>query len=181
MKVLYAIPKITFKGTVTWAVCSASTSLVSFFIGNVSTGVVTCAAMQRSVCGVLGKKVTADRLSKTATSRHSKEFLSARAVRSPGPVCSWFMAHRAVACKPEVTSASERVTYECACFIRRRCLRGEGVSRSAPAGALVVGVVARIFKGIIHFLLSHRSAMQQPLHSVGLIIVVPDAAHVTVS
>ena len=49
---------------------------------------------------------------------------------------------RTVACMPEATSCkkgwhmSERVTYGCACFIRRRCLHGKGVSGSAPAWAL---------------------------------------------
>ena len=65
-----------------------------------------------------------------------------RVACSSGPVHSWCMAHRTVACMPEAISCkkgwrmSERVTYGCACFIRRRCFRGEGVSGSASAWAL---------------------------------------------
>ena len=57
---------ITAKGAVTCAVCPESAWLVTFFIGNVSTGVVTWSALRCGASGESGKKVAAGPLSKTA-------------------------------------------------------------------------------------------------------------------
>ena len=54
------------KGAVTCAVCPESAWLVTFLIGNVSTGVVTWSALRCGASGESGKKVTAAPLSKTA-------------------------------------------------------------------------------------------------------------------
>ena len=54
------------KGAVTCAVCPESAWLVTFLIGNVSTGVVTCSALRCGASGESGKKVAAAPLSKTA-------------------------------------------------------------------------------------------------------------------
>ena len=53
-------------GAVTCAVCPESAWLVTFLIGNVSTGVVTWSALRCSASGESGKKVAAAPLSKTA-------------------------------------------------------------------------------------------------------------------
>ena len=53
-------------GAVTCAVCPESAWLVTFLIGNVSTGVVTWSALRCGASGESGKKVTAAPLSKTA-------------------------------------------------------------------------------------------------------------------
>ena len=58
--------KVTTKGAVTCAVCPESAWLVTFLIGNVSTGVVTCSALRCGASGKSGKKVAAAPLSKTA-------------------------------------------------------------------------------------------------------------------
>ena len=55
------------KGAVTCAVCPESAWLVTFLIGNVSTGVVTWSALRCGASGESGKKVAAAPLSKTAT------------------------------------------------------------------------------------------------------------------
>ena len=57
---------ITLKGAVTCAVCPESAWLVTFLIGNVSTGVVTWSALRCGASGESGKKVAAAPLSKTA-------------------------------------------------------------------------------------------------------------------
>ena len=44
------------KGTVTCSVCPESAWVVTFFIGNVSTGVVTWSALRCGACGESGKK-----------------------------------------------------------------------------------------------------------------------------
>ena len=54
------------KGAVTCAVCPGSAWLVTFLIGNVSTGVVTWSALRCGASGESGKKVAAAPLSKTA-------------------------------------------------------------------------------------------------------------------
>ena len=54
------------KGAVTCAVCPESAWLVTFLIGNVSTGVVTWSALRCGASGESGKKVAAAPLSKTA-------------------------------------------------------------------------------------------------------------------
>ena len=54
------------KGAVTYAVCPESAWLVTFLIGNVSTGVVTWSALPCGASGESGKKVAAAPLSKTA-------------------------------------------------------------------------------------------------------------------
>ena len=54
------------KGAVTCAVCPESAWLVTFLIGNVSTGVVTRSALRCGASGESGKKVAAAPLSKTA-------------------------------------------------------------------------------------------------------------------
>ena len=54
------------KGAVTCAVCPESAWLVTFLIGNVSTGVVTWSALRCGSSGESGKKVAAAPLSKTA-------------------------------------------------------------------------------------------------------------------
>ena len=54
------------KGTVTCAVCPESAWLVTFLIGNVSTGVVTWSALRCGASVESGKKVAAAPLSKTA-------------------------------------------------------------------------------------------------------------------
>ena len=54
------------KGAVTCAVCPESAWLVTFLIGNVSTGVVTWSALGCGASGESGKKVVAAPLSKTA-------------------------------------------------------------------------------------------------------------------
>ena len=59
-------PKTKGKGAVTCAVCPESAWLVTFFIGNVSTGVVTWSALRCGASGEPGKKVAAAPLSKTA-------------------------------------------------------------------------------------------------------------------
>ena len=51
---------------VTCAVCPESAWLVTFLIGNVSTGVVTWSALRCGASGKTGKKVAAAPLSKTA-------------------------------------------------------------------------------------------------------------------
>ena len=56
----------SFKGAVTCAVCPESAWLVTFLIGNVSTGVVTWSALRCGASGESGKKVAAAPLSKTA-------------------------------------------------------------------------------------------------------------------
>ena len=53
-------------GAVTCAVCPESAWLVTFLIGNVSTGVVTWRALRCGASGESGKKVAAAPLSKTA-------------------------------------------------------------------------------------------------------------------
>ena len=58
--------KEVIKGAVTCAVCPESAWLVTFLIGNVSTGVVTWSALRCGVSGESGKKVAAAPLSKTA-------------------------------------------------------------------------------------------------------------------
>ena len=60
--------KITHQltGAVTCAVCPESAWLVTFLIGNVSTGVVTWSALRCGASGESGKKVAAAPLSKTA-------------------------------------------------------------------------------------------------------------------
>ena len=55
-----------YKGAVTCAVCPESAWLVTFLIGNVSTGVVTWSALRCGASGESGKKVAAAPLSKTA-------------------------------------------------------------------------------------------------------------------
>ena len=55
-----------YKGAVTCAVCPESAWLVTFLIGNVSTGVVTWSALRCGAAGESGKKVAAAPLSKTA-------------------------------------------------------------------------------------------------------------------
>ena len=57
---------IMVKGAVTCAVCPESAWLVTFLIGNVSTGVVTWSALRCGASGESGKKVAAAPLSKTA-------------------------------------------------------------------------------------------------------------------
>ena len=57
---------VRFKGAVTCAVCPESAWLVTFLIGNVSTGVVTWSALRCGASGESGKKVAAAPLSKTA-------------------------------------------------------------------------------------------------------------------
>ena len=54
------------KGAVTCAVCPESAWLVTFLIGNVSTGVVTWSALRCGASGESGKNVAAAPLSKTA-------------------------------------------------------------------------------------------------------------------
>ena len=54
------------RGAVTCAVCPESAWLVTFLIGNVSTGVVTWSALRCGASGESGKKVAAAPLSKTA-------------------------------------------------------------------------------------------------------------------
>ena len=54
------------QGAVTCAVCPESAWLVTFLIGNVSTGVVTWSALRCGASGESGKKVAAAPLSKTA-------------------------------------------------------------------------------------------------------------------
>ena len=54
------------KGAVTCAVCPESAWLVTFLIGNVSTGVVTWSALRCGASSESGKKVAAAPLSKTA-------------------------------------------------------------------------------------------------------------------
>ena len=54
------------KGAVTCAVCPESAWLVTFLIGNVSTGVVTWSALRCGASGESGKKVATAPLSKTA-------------------------------------------------------------------------------------------------------------------
>ena len=56
----------THSGAVTCAVCPESAWLVTFLIGNVSTGVVTWSALRCGASGESGKKVAAAPLSKTA-------------------------------------------------------------------------------------------------------------------
>ena len=58
--------RMTHKGAVTCAVCPESAWLVTFLIGNVSTGVVTWSALRCGASGESGKKVAAAPLSKTA-------------------------------------------------------------------------------------------------------------------
>ena len=58
--------KDPLKGAVTCAVCPESAWLVTFLIGNVSTGVVTWSALRCGASGESGKKVAAAPLSKTA-------------------------------------------------------------------------------------------------------------------
>ena len=60
------IHPFTGKGAVTCAVCPESAWLVTFLIGNVSTGVVTWSALRCGASGESGKKVAAAPLSKTA-------------------------------------------------------------------------------------------------------------------
>ena len=55
------------KGAVICAVCPESAWLVTFLIGNVSTGVVTWSALRCGASDESGKKVAATPLSKTAT------------------------------------------------------------------------------------------------------------------
>ena len=55
----------TDKGAVTCAVCPESAWLVTFLIGNVSTGVVTWSVLRCGASGESGKKVAAAPLSKT--------------------------------------------------------------------------------------------------------------------
>ena len=64
----YNIPFVDYasKGVVTCAVCPESAWLVTFLIGNVSTGVVTWSALRCGASGESGKKVAAAPLSNTA-------------------------------------------------------------------------------------------------------------------
>ena len=61
------------KGAVTCAVCPEYAWLVTFLIGNVSTGVVTWSALRCGASGESGKKVAADPLSKTAAAAAAAE------------------------------------------------------------------------------------------------------------
>ena len=61
------------KGAVTCAVCPESARLVTFLIGNVSTGVVTWSALRCGASGESGKKVAAAPLSKTAAAAAAAE------------------------------------------------------------------------------------------------------------
>ena len=61
------------KGAVTCAVCPESAWLVTFLIGNVSTGVVTWSALRCGASGESGKKVAAAPLSKTAAAAAAAE------------------------------------------------------------------------------------------------------------
>ena len=64
---------IISKGAVTCAVCPESAWLVTFLIGNVSTGVVTWSALRCGASGESGKKVAAAPLSKTAAAAAAAE------------------------------------------------------------------------------------------------------------
>ena len=65
-KHIYRVTILSRKGAVTCAVCPESAWLVTFLIGNVSTGVVTWSALRCGASGESGKKVAAAPLSKTA-------------------------------------------------------------------------------------------------------------------